>query len=204
MQLKLETDDLREYLVSSEIIDFEDENIQEIARNLSNDIKDEIQLIKAVYGFVRDNISHSLDIGSSSVTCSASDVLKYKHGLCFAKSHLLAAILRSLNIPTGFCYQKLEFNEGFGLHGLNAVFISSLDKWIRLDARGNENGINAQFNLDKEILAYPVNKDKGEVDFPTIYVEPNKAVMGILQNSQNLKDAINKVLITEWLNLLEI
>lgn len=203
MQLKLETDDLSKYLVSSEIIDFEDINIQEIAGNLSNNIKDEIQLIKTVYEFIRDDISHSLDIGSKKIIYKASDVLKYKHGLCFANSHLLAAILRSLGIPTGFCYQKLEFDEGCGLHGLNAVFISSLDKWIRLDARGNKNGINAQFSLDKEILAYSPNKEKGEVDFPTIYAEPNKKVIEILQNSQNLKDAVDNVLATEWLYLLK-
>lgn len=133
----------------------------------------------------------------------ASDVLKYKHGLCFANAHLLAAILRSLNIPTGFCYQKLEFDEGYGLHGLNAVYIKSIDKWIRLDARGNKDGINAQFSLDKEILAYPVNKENGEVDFPNIYSEPNKKVIEILKTSKNLTEAVNNVVITEWLNLLK-
>lgn len=204
MQLKLETEDMHKYLVSSEIIDFEDKNIQETARNLSDGIKDEIQLIKTVYEFVRDEIRHSVDAGENTITWKASDVLKYKHGLCFANSHLLAAILRALDIPTGLCYQKLEFDVGFGLHGLNAVFIKSIHKWIRLDARGNEDPVNAQFSFDKEILAYLVNKDKGEVDFPTIYAEPNKSVIEILQNSQNLKDAIDKVLNTEWLNLLEI
>lgn len=31
----------------------------------------------------------------------ASDVLKYKIGICHAKSNLLASLLRSQNIPTG-------------------------------------------------------------------------------------------------------
>jgi transglutaminase-like putative cysteine protease len=204
MQLKPEIDDINKYLNSSEIIDFEDKDIQKTTMDLSRGIEDEIQMIKTVYEFVRDDISHSIDIGSNKVTYKASDVLKYGHGLCFANSHLFAAILRSLNIPTGFCYQKLEFDDGFGLHGLNVVFIGSINKWIRLDARGNRNGINAQFSLDKEILAYLVNKDKGEVDFPTIYAEPNKTVIEILQNSQNLRDVIDNVLTTEWLDLLEI
>ena len=95
MYLTLETDDMYKYLVSSEIIDFEDTNTQQIAKSLSDGVKDEIKLIKTVYEFVRDNISHSLDIESDIVTYKASDVLKHKQGLCFAKSHLLAAILRS-------------------------------------------------------------------------------------------------------------
>jgi transglutaminase-like putative cysteine protease len=203
MELITQSNSLNDYLECSEVIDCESFEIQEIARNLSQETENEIELVKSVYEFVRDEIRHSSDAGKSTVTWKASDVLKYKHGLCFSNSHLLGAILRSLDIPTGFCYQRLEFDVGFGLHGLNAVFISKLNKWIRLDARGNEKGINAQFSLDKEILAY-LPKEKEEVDFPIIYSEPNKRVIEILKNSQNLKNAIDKVLTTEWLNLLEI
>lgn len=186
------------YLESSEIIDFEDENIQKTALNLSKDIEDEIELIKTVYEFVRDEINHSMDIGSNYVTYRASEVLKYKHGLCLAKSHLLASILRFLEIPTGFCYQKLEFDVGLGLHGLNAVYIKNRDKWIRLDARGNKNGINAQFSIDKEILAYyPVEK-KGEIDYPIIYAHPNTKVIEILKNSRKLEEAIDLIVNTDF------
>jgi transglutaminase-like putative cysteine protease len=124
--------------------------------------------------------------------------LKYKHGLCFAKSHLLAAILRNLGIPTGFCYQKLQFDDQLGLHGLNGVFIKSIDKWIRLDARGNENGINAVFSLEKEFLAYSPRVEKGEVDFLNLYAEPNEKVIQILENSLNLTEALENVFNTNW------
>lgn len=33
------------------------------------------------------------------------------HGICFAKSHLLAALLRCKSIPAGFCYQKLILDD---------------------------------------------------------------------------------------------
>ena len=199
MQLTPETSNIARYLASSEIIDFENLDIQKTAMYLSKDVEDEIQLIKTVYEFVRDDISHSVDISSNKVIFRASDVLKYKHGLCFANSHLLAAILRYLGVPTGFCYQKLEFDGKMGLHGLNAVFIESIDKWIRLDARGNENGINAQFSIDNEYLAYSPRKEKNEVDFRVIYAEPNKKVVEILNNSKNLNEALDSVFNTEWL-----
>ena len=199
MQLNPETSNMARYLASSEIIDFENLDIQKKALYLSKDIEDEIQLIKTVYEFVRDNISHSMDIGSNYVTYKASDVLKYNHGLCFANSHLLAAILRYLGFPTGFCYQKLEFDGKFGLHGLNAVFIKSLNKWIRLDARGNENGINARFSIGEEYLAYLPEEEKNEVDFKVIYAEPDKRVVEILGQSRNLNEALDKIFNTSWL-----
>ncbi|MEN6292826.1 MAG: transglutaminase-like domain-containing protein [Methanobacterium sp.] len=199
MQLTPETSDMARYIASSEIIDFENLDIQKTAVYLSKGINDEIQLIKTVYEFVSDYISHSADIGSDNVTCNASDVLKYKHGLCFANSHLLAAILRYLGVPTGFCYQKLEFDGKMGLHGLNAVFIESIDKWIRLDARGNENGINARFSIDEEYLAYLPEEEKNEVDFRVIYAEPDKGVVEILMQSRNLTEALDKIFNTNWL-----
>lgn len=199
MQLIQETSDINKYLALSEIVDFEDPDIQKTAVNLSKDIGDEIEVIKTVYEFVRDSIHHSMDIGSNDVVYKASNVLKYKHGLCFANSHLLAAILRFLEVPTGFCYQKIEFDGGFGLHGLNAVYIKSINKWIRLDARGNENGINAQFSIDKEFLAYSPREENGEIDFPTIYAGPNKKVVEILERSKDLNEALESIFNTKWL-----
>ncbi len=66
----------------------------------------------------------------------------------------MAAILRSQGIPTGFCYQRLMLfdspEKGYCIHALNAVYIDSLQKWIRIDARGNKKGINAEFCLSEE------------------------------------------------------
>ena len=79
------------------------------------------------YEYVRDMISHSADISADTVTCSASEVLKAGHGICFAKSHLLAAILRSKSVPAGFCYQKLILDDETApvliYHGLNGVYL---------------------------------------------------------------------------------
>ena len=56
---------------------------------------------------VRDEISHSGDFRVNQPTCAASEVLRHKAGWCFAKSHLLAALLRANSIPAGLCYQRL-------------------------------------------------------------------------------------------------
>ena len=168
MDLILETDNLEDYLKSSEVIDYDYETIKEIARRLSEEIEDEVETIRTVYNFVRDNVHHSADVNGQIVTCTASEVLREKQGICYAKSHLLAAILRSLGIPTGFCYQKLisddELKPWIILHGLNAIYIKSIRRWIRVDARGNKDGVNAEFSVNFEKLAFPVRKEFGEKD----------------------------------------
>lgn len=57
-------------------------------------------------------------------------------------------------IPTGFCYQKFILDDEAAsrliYHGLNGVYIQDYKKWIRLDARGNKTGVNAQFSIENE------------------------------------------------------
>ncbi len=44
--------------------------------------------------------------------------------------------------------------KGYCLRVFNGVFLRSLDRWIRIDARGNKPGIQAQFSINGEILAF--------------------------------------------------
>ncbi len=74
------------------------------------------------------------------IACRASEALALGHGLCFAKSHLLAALLRFAGHPTGFCYVKLVDDDKpgrFVLHGFVAVHWQPTASWILLDPRGN-------------------------------------------------------------------
>ena len=186
---------LTPYLESDDIIDFGN-NISPAITKLSYEIAscstDEIDYIKNAFEYVRDNIYHSADINGKIVTCKASDVLKHKEGICFAKSHLLAAILRNKKIPTGFCYQKLILDDKISpyiiIHGLNAVYIEKLKKWIRLDARGNKDGINAQFSLDDEQLAFPIRTQFSEEDIPIIFAKPDKNIIKTLVNNLSIND----------------
>lgn len=190
-----ESDNLQDYLKKSEIIDFDNKLIVDKCLELQKSTSDEISLIKKVYEFVRDEIHHTGDIREMSVTCKASEVLEAGHGICCAKAHLFAAMLRYFGVPAGFCYQKLsssrDVNTKF-LHGLNAVYLKDLDKWIRLDARGNKPGRNAQFSICEEKISKKVNKDLGEEDSPVIFAEPNPTVIEILKTSKDMKELWDK------------
>lgn len=197
--LSLAKDDLNEYLKLTEIIDFGTQEIIDCANSLAQGLNGEILIAKRVYEFVRDEIHHSFDIKGKVVTCKASDVLREGEGICYAKSHLLAALLRYLGIPAGFCYQKLVFsdeNPRLVLHGLNAIYLKEIDRWIRVDARGNKEGVNAQFSLEKEILAFPVRSELGEADIRMVYADPNVNVVSVLERSKTLEE-LEKNLPTE-------
>ena len=184
--MKAFSEDINEYLKCDEVIDFYYNDVSKLADQLYSESESETEFVKMAYEYVRDMISHSADISADTVTCSASEVLKAGHGICFAKSHLLAAILRSKSVPAGFCYQKLILDDETApvliYHGLNGVYLREYGKWIRLDARGNKPGVNAQFSIDSEMLAFPIRPEKGEVDVPVIYADPDTEIVKTLQS----------------------
>lgn len=181
MKIKPLTEHIEEYIKEDEIIDYSNEMIVKLAEELYEQSGNETEYIRAAYEYVRDHISHSADINEDIITCSASEVLKAGHGICFAKSHLLAALLRYKSIPTGFCYQKLILDDETApvliYHGLNGVYMKEYEKWIRLDARGNKEGVDAQFSPDNEQLAFPIRSEMGEKDDLTVYPTPDVKVL---------------------------
>ena len=101
MSIMLFTDHIDEYLKEDNVIHYGNENITQLADVLYQETGNEVEYIKKAYEFVTDNVSHSADKNEDILTCSASEVLEAGHGICFAKSHLLAALLRCKSIPTG-------------------------------------------------------------------------------------------------------
>lgn len=175
------------YLQESEFINYSNPLIQELIASFNQET--ELDRIKAVYEFVRDQIDHSFDIKSSEVTRRASEVLEKKHGICYAKSHLLAAILRGMGIPAGICYQRLTLydkpEDGYCVHALNTIYLGELDKWIRVDARGNKEGVHAQLLIDEEKLAFPIRIEYGEKDYFINYAQPHPQIIKTLVNHSN-------------------
>ena len=141
------TGELLAYLHASRHIDFLTPTVAACAHELAGGAENEQQLVRNCFEFVRDKIHHSVDFKLNPVTCRASDVLQHGTGYCYAKSHLLAALLRANGIPTGLCYQRLSLHGNgapFCLHGLNAVHLADIG-WLRLYARGNKPGVDARF-----------------------------------------------------------
>lgn len=190
--MKHESQDLNDYLVSDAIVDWKTPAVHQKVLDLTRSLSDEVGKARCLYEWVRDTISHSNDAGLDIVTCTASEVLHHGTGTCFSKSHLLAALLRAVDIPAGFCYQVLRLdppvNNELVLHGLNGIYLSSLGKWIRLDARGNTGEIDARFSIDEERLAFAMDPSAGEFIHDTIFASPVSNVVHKLKKYKSRRE----------------
>ncbi len=189
-------ENMKKYLETSRYIDWDHPSVQKMAKDLSAGNTTDDEIANSCFIFVRDEIKHSSDYKLNPITIKASDVLNFGTGYCYAKSHLLAALLRANSIPAGLCYQRLTIENDrppFCLHGLNAIYLKKYG-WYRVDARGNKDGVNAQFSPPYEQLAYSI-VNKGECNFQGIWPEPLSVVVDVLETytsynevSENLPD----------------
>lgn len=171
------------FLQSSAIINFQEPAVRARARALRDPDGDDTRTAQACFEWVRDEIKHSGDYQMDPVTCTAFEVLEAGAGFCYAKAHLLAALLRANGIPAALAYQRLsQCGSGppYCTHGLNALYLPEYG-WYRVDARGNKPGVDAQFTPPEERLAF-AGQDPGEYDFPRIYAEPPAAIVKALRH----------------------
>ncbi|RRR79444.1 transglutaminase family protein [Streptomyces sp. RP5T] len=174
MELIQHTPDLSAYLAANEVIDHGHPTVRETAARLAAEAVDSYDYARLAFEYVRDTIPHSHDSGDLRVTWRASDVLEQGTGICYAKAHALTALLRAEDIPTALCYQRLDV-----VHGLVAVRFNGA--WHRQDPRGNKPGVDAQFSLAGERLAFTPAPESDETDYPVLYAEPHPAVLSVLK-----------------------
>lgn len=181
-----------DYLEACDIVDFREPSVLRLSAKLA--AANLHKTVQRCFEFVRDEILHSSDYELNPVTCVASDVLRHKTGFCYAKSHLLCALLRANGIPTGMCYQRLSINDDgapFCLHGLNAVFLPEIG-WYRIDARGNRSGISSEFRPPHEQLAFATDH-AGEADLPGIHATPLPVIIDCLNSNATWHEVLENL-----------
>jgi transglutaminase-like putative cysteine protease len=171
------------YLRTTDVIDWTDPAVLALARELGDGKGGPTEIGQACFAWVRDEIRHSIDYGLDTLTCAASEVLRAGTGFCYAKSHLLVALLRANGIPAGLCYQRLtrdHTGRTFVLHGLAAMYLPEIG-WYRIDPRGNKAGVHARFAPPTERLAFETALP-GEFLFPGVYADPAPPVIAVLRS----------------------
>jgi hypothetical protein len=63
---------------------------------------------------------------------------------------------------------------------LNAIYLAQIDRWIRVDPRGNTGEIDAQFSLAEERLAFPPDPNLGEFIYAEIWSAPVPEIVEVL------------------------
>lgn len=179
-----------DFLEATDVIDWRQPAVQSLAAELGSS-GGSAETARACFEWVRDEIQHCMDFHRNEVTCSASEVLAVRTGFCYAKSHLLAALLRANGIPSGFCYQRLSL-DGIGppytLHGFNAVWLPAYG-WYRIDPRGNKAGVSAEFSPPVEQLAFSIQYE-GEFEIPGVFAEPLPQVVEALRSYDRVDELV--------------
>ncbi|HXV64976.1 MAG TPA: transglutaminase-like domain-containing protein [Vicinamibacteria bacterium] len=131
----------RSYLAPSAFCDSDHPLIRAIALELTKDCSSDAERVAVLSNWVRDRIGYRIP----PYPQAASDTLNSKAGSCSNRANLLVALLRSLNIPSGFHLLKVEAKDCFGrlaspvFHpfpdGSSHVFcaVQLGNKWVRCD-----------------------------------------------------------------------
>lgn len=169
-------------------IDFSTPLVRQAIERIEAQTESPMERARLAFEVARDQIAHSFDMQSAVVTISAEEALEKKEGICFAKAHLLATLLRGMSIPAGFCYQRVlrkgTIESGYALHGLNAIYLPETG-WFRVDPRGNKPGVDAQFSTNEERLAYPIRDELGERDYLRVFAKPLPSVLQAMHDSKD-------------------
>ncbi|GAB3755446.1 transglutaminase-like domain-containing protein [Microlunatus parietis] len=175
----------QDYLGLDTVIDGDHPQVAGLGAELRAAHRDDHEFARAAFEYVRDEVAHSFDVGDPRVSVTASETLENRVGLCFAKSHLLAALLRGQGIPAALCYQRLtDDGSSHVVHGLVAIKLDG--RWHRQDPRGNTGGIDARFSVTGERLAWPVRPELGERDDPRLHATPLPSVITTLRSTDDI------------------
>lgn len=177
------------FLEESAVVDWQTPRVFEQARALAAPCEEDAERVQRAFAFVRDEIA-TPDSDASPVACSAGQVLRQGAALSFARSHLLAALLRAVGLPAGFLYQRVRSGDQqprLVLYGLAAVRLE--ERWVPLDAGGDsplEGSRRIELDPAAPELSHPRGSEHGEVLLPTLFSKPSRRVLDLLQRTPDV------------------
>lgn len=183
---------MKKFLEEDDYVDLSDIMVSRETSQAVLHCKTNEEKVVALFHFVRDEVTHVYDIDAVDIPAKASEVVKSRVGSDDSKAVLFAAMVRSCNIPAGFCYQYLCVGEddslGHYMHCYNAVFLDG--KWIFLDVSGNKAGLKSGFCKIKPELSFNPRECYGEYNVKGIFAKPNPRSMYVLENADDISDLI--------------
>lgn len=141
-----ESKNREDYLAATEQMQSEDSEIVELSKSITLGISDDYEKARAIHDWVATNIYYDFDALSSGnySGMDAKNVLLTKKAVCEGYANLVAALLRSQNIPcriqSGYAlgidtnqeWNSTNISTSEGNHAWNEVYVNG--KWIIVDA----------------------------------------------------------------------
>ena len=169
---------MKQYLASTDIIDWKHPEVFKRARELSEGVKSPEQIAKRCFEWVRDEILHSYDHQMNPVTCAASEVLRARTELPFCQKPSVSGPASSQ------LHSSRSVLSTAGLRSERPMPLSARAQrylFCRIQAGtvlmpvGIELALNAQFCPPIERLAFQVERE-GEADLPEIWPSQSRSL----------------------------
>ena len=186
-------DEYRLYLEETNLMDYSDEAIIELASDLAEGEDDLYELVFKIAVWTNENIKYSLDTITAEASLPASWVLTNRRGVCDELTNLFISLVRTLDIPAkfvaGISYTESElFDENWGTHGWAEVYMPG-HGWVPFDVTYGQMG-----NIDPTHLKLKesYDSDKTSSSFEWLGHEVQVTSSGIKMDTQVL-DYGNKI-----------
>lgn len=132
------------------------------AGELTKGFKTDKEKVTAIYSFVVNNFSYDYGKIKSIDTTYVPDIEKIykdKKGICYDYSAVLAAMLRSQNIPAKLVKGYSDLVNGY--HAWNEVYLADENQWIVIDATYDSvlKKSNNKFSMEKNIEKYKATRE---------------------------------------------
>jgi hypothetical protein len=132
------------FLEETELMDYNNEAIIELASELAEGEDDIYELIFKIGVWTNENIEYSLDTITADASLPASWVLTNRRGVCDELTNLFISLVRTLGVPAkfvaGISYTESElFTENWGTHGWAEVYIPNYG-WVPFDVTYGQMG----------------------------------------------------------------
>lgn len=137
-------EDMKPYLLASEIFDFDNELVKEKALEITQSSNSISKKASDLFYWVRNEIKYNMKtyLPYDKRNFIASETLKRKHGFCVSKSVLLSTLARAVDIPARIhlvdlinhkiSQKVIDFMETdvMFFHGYSELFLN--EKWVKL------------------------------------------------------------------------
>lgn len=126
-------ENLNQYLESDEFINPNNENIINLANQLTANLSDEYEIAFEMSNWVYKNINYNLSAISEPAKKDSVWVLNSKQGTCNELSILLTSLLRAKNIPSRIVTGITKTNNSWIPHSWVEAYFPESSKWIPFD-----------------------------------------------------------------------
>ncbi len=148
--------DNKEFLSSHQTINWnEDSKTTILAKELTKNAKSDLEKLEIIHNYIVTNFSYDDEKAASDLRRyipNPDKTLEENKGICYDYSSVMAAMLRSVNVPTKLIKGYAEAVNGY--HAWNEVLIDG--EWIVVDSTTDTSYVlwGMDFSIEKDASTY--------------------------------------------------